>query len=243
MERVIRLEGCFNFRDLGGYPAAGTATIRPGLVYRSDALHLLTTADVARLEGDLGVGAIIDLRSTGEVRANGAGPLAAGRIVVHHVPLFDGDTARAGDWAGIHTLADRYVLLAEVAREPIARIVGLLADATAPVVYQCAAGKDRTGVVSAVLLGLLRVPDEVIVADYVATQENLDAIVERLMATEGYRAMLATLPADTLHAKPETMETFLARIRAEHGSMRGYVRAAGVSDETVEQLAARLLEG
>ena len=71
--------------------------------------------------------------------------------------------------------------------------------------YHCAAGKDRTGVVSAVLLGLLGVPDPVIVADYAATKENLDAIVERLMSTEGYYEMLSALPPDTMHAEPETM--------------------------------------
>jgi hypothetical protein len=63
-------------------------------------------------------------------------------------------------------------------------------------------------VVSAVLLGLLGVPDQVIVADYAATQENLDAIIERLMSTEGYHTMLSALPPDTLHAEPETMLRF-----------------------------------
>src|SRR5262249_40502205 len=76
----------------------------------------------------------------------------------------------------------------------IARVVTLLADAEAPAVFHCAAGKDRTGVVSAIVLGLLGVPDEVIVADYAATRESLDAIVGRLNPLEGYRTMLAALP-------------------------------------------------
>src|SRR5947199_217339 len=125
-------------------------------------------------------------------------------------------------WPRDDTLADRYALLADFAKEPIARVVEVVAGATGPVVYHCAAGKDRTGVISAVLLGLLGVPDDVVVADYVATQEHLDAIIERLMSTEGYQRMLAALPPDTLHAEAETMARFLVSIRERYGSMRGY---------------------
>src|SRR3989454_266391 len=158
MQRVIDLEGCLNFRDLGGYPTADGRTVRWQQVYRSDALHHLTPADVARVRDDLGVAAVVDLGST------------------------------------------------------------------------------------AVLLGLLGVRDEMIVADYAATQENLEAIIERLMAAKGYQTMLSALPPDTLHAEAETMVAFLARIRERYGSMRGYARAAGVADAVVERLAERLLE-
>jgi protein-tyrosine phosphatase len=92
-----------------------------------------------------------------------------------------------------------------------------------------------------VLLGVLGVPDEVIVADYVATQENLPAIVDRLLSTEGYQTMLAALPPDTLHAEAETMQSFLDRLRAQHGSLQDYALAAGVSAATLDRLAARLL--
>jgi protein-tyrosine phosphatase len=109
-------------------------------------------------------------------------------------------------------------------------------------VYHCAAGKDRTGVISAVLLGLLGVRDEVIVADYAATQENLDSIIDRLMDTEGYQEIFDALPPDTLHAEPETMLSLLAKVRENYGSMSDYARAIGVSDETLAHLQSRLLE-
>jgi hypothetical protein len=85
------------------------------------------------------------------------------------------------------------------------------------------------------------VADAVIVADYAATRENLDAIVERLMSTEGYYEMLSALPPDTLHAEPETMAGFLARLRDAYGSMDAYARSAGVGDEALAALRARLL--
>ena len=109
-------------------------------------------------------------------------------------------------------------------------------------VYHCAAGKDRTGVVSAVLLGLLGVCDEVIVADYALSRRNLDAIIARLSQMEGYRGMLEQLPPDTLHAEPETMIQLLDRVREKYGSMREYVASAGVATELVERLESQLLE-
>ena len=242
MQRLIALEGCLNFRDLGGYPTADRRVVRWRRLFRSDALHLLTPADVTRIRDQLQVREVIDLRSSYELRSEGSGPLAAEGLRHHHIPLFDGDTRRGNEDAGRISLADRYVLLAEIAREPIARVLTTLADADAPAIYHCAAGKDRTGVISAVLLGVLGVADEVIVADYVATRENLDAIVDRLLSLEGYRAILDTLPPDTLHAEPETMVEFLDRIRARYGSMDGYAVAAGVPATTLERLRAQLLE-
>jgi hypothetical protein len=93
-----------------------------------------------------------------------------------------------------------------------------------------------------VLLGALGVPDEVVVADYVATREYLDAIVERIVATQSYRTVFAALPPDTLHAEAETMERFLGRVRAEYGGMRAYALDAGVTPATLDRLAARVLE-
>ena len=86
------------------------------------------------------------------------------------------------------------------------------------------------------LLGLLGVTDDVIVVDYVATRENLDAIIDRLMASKGYRAMLSVLPPETLHADPETMIYLLERIRAQYGSIREYALSAGVAEQSIESL-------
>jgi len=243
MRRTIELEGCLNFRDLGGYPTRDGRTVRWSQVFRSDALHLLSAADVTRLRDELQISDVIDLRSTSELETDGRGPLAAEPMRFHHVPLFDGvvRNRQAEGTPEPVTLADRYFLLAEFAKAPIARVITTLAETTAPAVYHCAAGKDRTGVISAVLLSLLDVNDEIIVADYALTQENLDQIIDRLMATEGYQAMLSALPPDTLHAEPETMIALLGRVHAKYGSMRGYAHAAGVPDATIDQLRGRLL--
>jgi protein-tyrosine phosphatase len=245
MNRLIELEGCLNFRDLGGYPTTDGRRVRWRQVYRSDALHLLTEADVARLHDELGISDVIDLRSTMERRGDPQRPLEERSVRVHHTPLFDGDTkgSSARAEAELITLADRYVAMAEFAREPIARVVTTIAESPGPCVFHCAAGKDRTGVISAILLGAVGVRDEIIVADYAATQQNLDAIVERLMSTEGYQTMLSALPPDTMHAEPETMIALLGRLRERYGSVRGYAVDAGVREETLRRLEDRLLEG
>ena len=241
MQRLIVLDGCLNFRDLGGYPTADGRRLRWRHLFRSDALHRLSAADVVHLRDTLGIRDVIDLRSTAEVETDGRGPLATPEIRFHHVPLYDGNTSTRAARAEAYTLADRYFLLAEFAKEPIARVITTLADVASPAVYHCAAGKDRTGVISAILLALLGVRDEIIVADYAATQDNIEAIIDRLMATEGYQTMLSALPPDTLHAQPETMVAFLARVHREYGAMRAYARSAGVTNEALQRLEARLL--
>lgn len=241
MQRLIALEGCLNFRDLGGYPTADGGRVRWRRTFRSDALHGVTPADVACLRG-LGITTVIDLRSTAELRADGDGPLRREGIAHHHLPLFDGAMVDPADRPAMATLSDRYWLMAQYAKEKIAAVLTALAAADGPAVYHCAAGKDRTGVISAVLLGVLEVPDEVIVADYAATQENLDAIIERLRAMESYKSVLSALPEDTLHAEAATMIAFLERIRTEYGHMHAYAQTAGVTRDALEALKNRLVE-
>jgi protein-tyrosine phosphatase len=242
VERRVDVEGCHNFRDLGGYPTADGRALRWRVLFRSDALHHLTSAGVATLRDELRIGDVLDLRSSGEVAVGGPGPLSAEPVRIHHLPLFDGEVAGPRERAAELTLGDRYFLLAQFAKQPIAAVIDTLASADSAAVFHCAAGKDRTGVISAILLGLLGVRDEVIVADYAATQENLDAIIERLNATEGYQEMFELLPPDTLHAEPETMLSLLGNLRERYGGMREYVREIGVADEQVSRLRARLLE-
>jgi len=241
VERRLAIEGCHNFRDLGGYPTADGGRLRWRLLFRADGLHELTPAGVAALRDELCLGDVVDLRSSAELELDGRGPLADETIRFHHLPLFDGARSQQQKPIGLN-LGDLYFGMLDFARGPLARVVTTLARTDDPAVFHCAAGKDRTGVVSALLLSLCGVEDEVIVADYAATREALDAIVERLMSSEGYRDMLSELPPDTMHADPETMVGFLARVRGEFGSMVDYAREAGVAAADVARLRGRMIE-
>ena len=244
MQRLIDLDGCLNFRDLGGYPTTDHRQVRWRRVFRADALHLLTPRDLDRLVEDLQLQHVIDLRSTAERKADPERPLdQCDALEIHHLPLYDGERSeRPGGSLEEMSLAQRYMGLLDIAQSRVARILEILSEAEGACVYHCAAGKDRTGVVSAVLLGVLDVEPRVIIADYAATQENLDQIIERLLETRGYDTVLDPLPADTLHARPETMRELLEGLARTYGSAMDYARASGVHASTLERLRANLLE-
>lgn len=242
MERRVLVDGCHNFRDLGGYPTAEGGALRWRRLFRADGLHSLSPAGIATLRDELRLGDIVDLRSSYELEIDGRGPLADEPIRFHHLPLFDGANAEQRERPAEANLSDLYFAMIEYAREPLARVITTLARTDDPAVFHCAAGKDRTGVVSALLLSLLGVRDEIIVADYAASREALDAIVARLMSSEGYKEMLAELPPDTMHADPETMDGFLTRVAGKYGSMVEYARDIGIADADVARLRERLVE-
>lgn len=237
---ALKLEGSANFRDLGGWPAAGGRRLRRGWLYRSDALHRLTPADLARLRA-LGIATVVDLRSSHEVELEGRGPLAAPPARYHHHPFFDGERRGAaatpqGD------LAELYFQMLRFAAKPIARALETLAASETPSVFHCAAGKDRTGVLAAVLLSSLGVADEDVVEDYARTQAAMERVSARLRESDAYTYVFTELPPETLHARPETMSALLARARGEWGSLRAYARFAGAADGAFDALAARMVE-
>ena len=243
MNRSIDLDGCVNFRDLGGYPTRDGRTLRWRQLFRSDALHALSESDVGRLRDELSLSDIVDLRSTYELSNEGRGPLEREPIAFHHNPLFDGDPSAAERRrADEMSLGERYVGMMEFGHEKIVNAVRLLARAERGAVYHCAAGKDRTGVISAILLGTLGVDDELIVADYALSGERIDEIIDRVMSMKGYEETLKDMPADTLHAKPESMETVLALTADRWGSMGEYLRIGGLADADLERLRDRCLE-
>ncbi len=243
MNRAIDLDGCVNFRDLGGYPTRDGRTLRWRLLFRSDALHALSPEDVKRLRDDLSLSDIVDLRSTFELDNEGRGPLEREPIDFHHNPLFDGDPSAADRRrADEMSLGERYVGMMEHGHAKIVNAVRLLARAERGAVYHCAAGKDRTGVISAIVLGTLGVSDELIVADYALSGERIDEIIARVMSMKGYEETLKDMPEDTLHAKPESMEEVLAGVASRWGSMEEYLREGGLEADDVERLRAKCLE-
>ena len=243
MERTIDLDGCVNFRDLGGYPTAGGRTLRWRVLFRSDALHALSAGDVDRLRDELRMTDLVDLRSTYELSNEGRGPLEHEPIEFHHNPLFDGDPSESErKEAAEMSLGQRYLGMMRFGHEKMTNAVRRLAQARGGAVYHCAAGKDRTGVLSAVMLGALGVSDELIVADYALSGERIDEIIARVMSMKGYKDTLLDMPEDTLHAYPESMEEVLTGVASEWGSMRDYLVAGGLSEDDLDRLAAKCLD-
>lgn len=241
----VELEGCFNFRDLGGYQTSEGRRFRTGLVFRSDGLQFLTPADLAKLRDEIGLASIIDLRSTLEVNEAGCGAIAE-QTTRYSLPLFPeagGDRAQAlENFEMPSDMGELYYLMLMGAQKPIVEVVRLLADFDAPAVFHCAAGKDRTGVISALLLSLLGVPDDTIILDYAFSRQNIDRINARLDSSGTYQKLMHDLPEGAYDADPACMEKFLAKLRETYDSAEGWAEASGIDEATRERLAHRLLE-
>lgn len=242
-ERAFGLEAVFNFRDLGGYPTAGGGSVRWRAVFRADGLHRLTEGEAGFLKS-LGIVTVIDLRTVEEVTARGRVPQA---MVpgYHHLPLFDvvPDWSVDPDVSSPDFLAERYMEMLDSGREALAATLTLLSDpASLPAVFHCTAGKDRTGIVAAVLLELLGVDRDVVIADYALSQEAMTRMEAWLSETRpDYATQRAARPPVVIEARPETMARFLASVDERFGSVRALVDGLGVAAGVVEDLRRNLL--
>lgn len=244
-ERRIAFTGAFNFRDLGGYQAAGGRTVRWRRLFRSDALHYMTAEDAELARGKLAIATIVDLRAHNEQQHGRSGVLADGVVAYHHLPLMDEmdysfEAGAARDAAGT---AERYLRILEGSGQQVAGLVRLLASDVYPAVVHCAAGKDRTGIAAAVVLSLLDVDQEDIARDYGLSSLYLGPIVERMRHMPGYRKIVGKLPLESFNTHPETMVLFLERVRRGYGSVQGFLQGHAVDAATILRLRDHLLEG
>lgn len=234
------LRGAPAFRDLGGLRSTDGRSIVRGRVFRSCGLMELTEDDVRVVRDTIGLRAIIDLRHASEVRNDGRGPLDALGLRYCNVPLIDliAHPATAQD-----RLVNRYRRFIEAGAASIAAVLGLVADPDwHPVVFHCTAGKDRTGVIAAVLLSTLGVSDDDIVADYTRQRPQREWLLEFLTRRGVQAPRLQNMPPELLDCDPQTMREFLEILRTEYGGARAYLRAAGAKDALFERLEASLLQ-
>ncbi|GAA2773345.1 tyrosine-protein phosphatase [Saccharopolyspora taberi] len=247
MSPFLELDGCFNFRDLGGHRAQDGSVVARGRLYRSDGLHRLTAAGRAAFD-ELGVVTVLDLRSKGEVEQKVWRPPPGWPGRWRHVPLRE----QTPDWSA----DDRAVLdqdgfavthYLDIVREGggfLRTAVELLAEPGGlPAAFYCAAGKDRTGILSALVLRLVGVSAEAVVADY-ALSEVATARWAASVAAGGVDDTAAEwpyVPPSLLRADRSTMREFLRELDAEHGSVEGFAEHLGIGPDTISRLRSALL--
>jgi protein-tyrosine phosphatase len=244
LDRSVPFDLVFNVRDLGGLPTADGRSVRRGLLYRADGVQRLAGADLDRARV-LGLRTVIDLRTLGEIEQGGRFPVEHYPVEWHSLPIIErlwSEDDLIATTGAAEFLHDRYVDMLDEGAASLARIVEVVASGTTTL-FHCAAGKDRTGVTAAVLLGLLGVPGEEIAADYHATAGAMAAFVEwlRVEYPDAVDAMTSQ-PAEYLEAPMEAMTAFLATVDERYGSIEGYVAGLGVAPATVDQLRAVLID-
>lgn len=247
---AVPLSPLVNLRGFGGLPVAG-GRVREGVLWRSDDICMATGEQVSELAG-LGLRAVIDLRSAEELEFTGRGPCQGHPIGHHHIPLTEQVTdpeAMSRMFRSIRTAGDVglwYAQLFRLQARPIVRALRVIADTAGGVLFHCAAGKDRTGVLAAAVLSCLGADRQTIVADYAATHTNIAAILDRLArhrqhggSKGGVFARYAGHPM--LGAEAENMRAMLEALDGDGGVVT-VLHAAGYDDELDRVLKARLVE-
>lgn len=248
-DALVALDGPANFRDLGGHPTRAGGVVRTGRVFRSDSLSYLSDADLRVLRDQLGIRTVIDLRAPHEVAEHGHGPLSSS-VRQLHLPIVDQTRGppggyRAGDPPPrFGTLEEIYGFMLSEYAERVGAVLQEIATIDAhPLVFHCAAGKDRTGLVAALVLAVCEVPDEEIVADFAFTEARMPTIIARHTQRAELGDRAAEVAGQQYGAPPATMTAVLARLRAEHGDLVGYVRRTGLDDAALGRLRHVLVEG
>jgi protein-tyrosine phosphatase len=241
----IRLDGAHNVRDLGGLPAHDGVT-RSGVLLRADALDALTEADVVCLVDERSLAHVFDLRSQAERDQRGRGRLGSTAVtyseleVIVEADLERRRTERAAAFASgaepEEILALGYGELLDLGRTAFATaLTRLVSPGGTPALVHCAAGKDRTGVLVALLLDAAGVERDAIVADYAVTQERMAPIIERLAAASAYHEMAEQVPAFVYEARAGTMERFLALLDERWGGAASFFTANGAAPDAVDR--------
>ncbi len=245
--RHLTWDGCFNVRDLGGHETEDGRLTRFSRVIRADSVRRLSDEGWRALR-DYGVHTVVDLRFQVELDEDSPHDLD---LEIVHLSLFgEPDDARwaeldalgtaTGDSAGFTRVI--YLAVLEEHRANVAAAVAAVGGAVpGGVVVHCHAGKDRTGIVSALLLRLAGVPIDDVAADYALSEHNLAERNEEWIARAGdelereYRRRVCATPADG-------MQAILEEIDRRYGDIAAYLRAGGAADDDLAAARARLLD-
>lgn len=243
--RVVDLDAVHNFRDLGGYRTGDGRTIGWGRLFRADGLYRLTDDDLDIVDA-LGIRTVVDLRSTEELEQHGRFPLERHPIAFHHLPIIDATWMKSEipdvddtDEGAVEFLTWAYRDMLVQGADRFAHAFKVLAvPGAAPAVFHCAAGKDRTGVLSALILGGLGVDHETIVADYALTEAAMARMRVWVLANHPEMAQrMGETPSFMLASNPAAMRNILQELVDDHGSVRGYLSTIGIGEALLEEMA------
>ena len=244
-DRHHPFEGCFNFRDIGGYKNAEGRNVRWGKYYRAGRQDRMTQDDLDKL-AEMGVATQIDLRKPDEIADQGRGPLPEMGAAYHNIPVIpEGGTDQLARLVGDTGISGkRYLGYLEFGPESWLRMFEIFAEADDhPILIHCTAGKDRTGVSTAFLLSVLGVDRAVIEADYLLTNRDVERqanfIEQHVGLPEGMDREMMMFHAGV----PETaMADFLDGLEERWGGPLNFLREIGIEEDTFEAVRHAFLD-
>lgn len=252
MTNWIDLTGLDNLRDLGGTKAAA-GIIAPGRLWRSDNLQTLAESDVTTMR-NLGLREVIDLRSAFERQTEGPTRLTGADWINYYwlslIPepeSTDDLSAKAvplpkPDQQLEDPIADSYIGYIVDRPAAIVSAMRVVAGSDGAALVHCAAGKDRTGTVIALILSALGVDRSTVIADYVVTSERIGRVVARMRQAPSYQGNLGDLPDEVFFARAEVMSAVLAHIDGHWGGVPELLAAMGWTAGDQHRLEERLLD-
>ena len=244
-DRHYPFEGCFNFRDIGGYLNQDGMRVKKGLYFRTGRQDRMTQKDLAKLS-DLKISTQIDLRKPDEVLDQGKGPLEAmGANYINIAVIPEGGSDQLSKLVGDTGISGkRYLGYLEFGPTSWLRLFGILSNLeNLPVVLHCTAGKDRTGVSTAFLLSVLGVNRDLIEADYLLTNLDTERQADFIESTVGYPDGYDRESMITAAGVPkDAMKDFLDGVESKWGSAVEYLKNIGVTEEQMEMVRNNFLE-
>jgi len=244
--RHTPFEGIFNFRDLGGYGTRDGRTVVWRQLFRSGELQHMTGGDVTRLRGEIRLISVIDLRSINEVEDHGIGRVTETGLT-HHIISFTGNPDSKKALEGFNSSSNMGEVYLRLFRRTeiglrVAEALQIIADpGNRPLVFHCSGGKDRTGILSAVILSLLGVSDNDIIKDYALTAKYMSGLISRISKDPRRAPLFERLPGFAAEAPAESMALFLSGVRQEYGSIKSLMKTQGIQDDLIRRLKDTLL--
>ena len=245
--RHIHFESVPNFRDLGGFRTHDGRTVAWRRLFRSAALHKMSDRDIARLQQDINPRAVIDLRHP---RDQNPEVLLLERIGARHYPIpFRPESTSyvKEEWAAHPSATDMgAIYLHRISGQPFGKrlvdALEIIAEGNNhPLIFHCTAGKDRTGVLAAMVLTAMGVVDDDVVEDYTLSAPLMNDIRGRITSDPDTAQAVKEQPEYQWEASALSMTVFLSLLRREYGSADEYLKANGASSSLVDRLKVALL--
>ncbi|SCW26310.1 protein-tyrosine phosphatase [Ruminococcaceae bacterium YRB3002] len=235
---TIDIKGSLNLRDMGGMPISGGITFPYKVFVRSGNLSEVGQDGLKALK-DYGITTVIDLRSKPEVVKWGNPAIDDPDIDFHNVPLFLGDPDQKEDptmvFLRTHPLGDFYVQVMEGLSGEIIKVLDILANTSGVALFHCAHGKDRTGIIAAILYLLAGASQEDIIRNYEFSYEYIRWFLDPLIEKRE-DVMKHTLRSDRIN-----MEIMLGYINNRYdGSILAYLKESGITDDTLNRLYSKM---